>query len=216
MSKPILLTSAGVCALTLGLAGVAHADPAPTKTVASIAPEASSGPTATTPDERDTTSETEHARVRGGFSLNGGGAFGLAQGPVVSLALRLGVQVNRLFGVYYQQSPMIFLASNDNGVAAGFLDLNSVLGSVTLADMLDIAAGPSLDYYAAGGCGSADCSAGSGWQLGVHGRLALNLGGRDKETGRRSGLSIGLDEHPMFGAGSVLALTTLGIGGEWY
>jgi hypothetical protein len=216
MSKSILLVSTGVCALTLGLGGVAHADPTPSKSVASIAPDSSGGSSAGSPDERDTASESEHARVRGGFSLNGGWAFGLAQGPVISLALRLGMQVNRIFGVYYQQSPMIFLASNDTGIATGFLDLNSVLGSVTLADMVDLAAGPSLDYYAAGGCSTADCSAGSGWQLGVHGRIALALGGRDKDTGRRSGLSLGLDEHPIFGGGSVLALTTLGIGGEWY
>jgi hypothetical protein len=214
MSKPILLS--GVCALTLSLAGVAHADPAPAKSVASIAPDGAAGSTAAPTADRDTTSESEHARVRGGFSLNGGGAFGLAQGPVISLALRLGLQINRTFGIYYQQSPLVFLASNDSGVAAGFLDLNSVLGSVTLADMVDLAAGPSVDYFAAGGCGTTDCAAAAAWQLGVHGRVALNLGGRDKGTGRRSGLSIGLDEHPIFGASSVLALTTLGIGGEWY
>jgi hypothetical protein len=212
-----LATSA--VALTAG--GVAHADPAP-KTVASLGADAPSTGGAVQPDT--TSSPSEGTRIRGGFSLNGGVAAGIASGPAFSLGLRLGAQFGRYFGVYYQQSPMLFLASNGsgNGGAAAFLDMNSVLASLTLADIFEIGAGPSLDYYAAAAAGCdatvVNCSTAtaSGWQLGMHGRLALTLGGRDATTGRRSGFSIGLDEHPMFADGQVLALTTLGVGGEWY
>jgi hypothetical protein len=216
MSKLIPFVRAGACALAWTLSGAAHAE-STTKSVASLGPDGQP-PSLAAPVERDASApDSEGARLRGGFSLNGGAAFGLASGPILSMAVRLGVQVTRAFGLYYQQSPMIFLASNEGSTAAGFLDLNSALASLTLADILDVAAGPSVDYYAAGSCGMAnDCAGASGWQLGMHGRLALTLGGRDRETGRRSGFSVGLDEHPMFGGGSVLALTTLGVGGEWY
>jgi len=241
MPKPFAPVAA--CALALTVGGVARAEPAPavaqpgssakaaksassTKSVASLGPNGQdapdgTGPLATAPLEPDSTSDARDVvRLRGGFSLNGGTAFGMASGPVLSAAARLGVQVSRSFSVYYQQSPTLFLASNQGATATGFLDLNSVLASVTLADVVDVGAGPSLDYYAAGSCSVAnECSAAGGargWQLGSHGRVAITLGARDRETGRRSGVSIGIDEHPMFGGGAVLALTTLGIGGEWY
>jgi hypothetical protein len=239
MSKPI--AAAAACALAMTLGGVARAEPVSTaaqagtsakaakstgasKSVASLGPngqDTADGPgaLATAPLEPDTTDDgRDVVRLRGGFSLNGGTAFGMATGPVLSAAARVGVQVSRSFAVYYQQSPTLFLASNQGATATGFLDLNSVLASVTLADVIDVGAGPSVDYRAAGTCSIAnECTAaGTGWQLGSHGRVAITLGARDPETGRRSGVSIGLDEHPMFGGGSVLALTTLGIGGEWY
>jgi len=238
MSKPI--AAAAACALAMTLGAVAHAEPASTaaqaggsaksaksagssKAVATLGPNGQDvegpGALATAPLEPDSTDDARDVvRLRGGFSLNGGTAFGMASGPVLSAAARVGVQVSRSFAVYYQQSPTLFLASNQGATATGFLDLNSVLASVTVADVLDLGAGPSVDYRAAGSCSIAnECtSAGTGWQLGSHGRVAITLGARDPETGRRSGVSIGLDEHPMFGGGSVLALTTLGIGGEWY
>lgn len=216
LNKTLAALATFAVALTAG--GVAHADPAP-KSVASLGAD---GPSTGGAVQRDSTesSPAEGTRVRGGFSLNGGAAAGIASGPAFSLGLRLGAQFGRYFGVYYQQSPMLFLASNGSGsgAAAAFLDMNSVLAALTLADIVEIGAGPSLDYYAAAGCDSTavNCSTASGWQLGMHGRLALTLGGRDATTGRRSGFSIGLDEHPMFADGQVLALTTLGVGGEWY
>jgi hypothetical protein len=213
-TKLLAILATGSLALTA--AGVAHADPAP-KTVASLGSDA---PSAGAPVQPDTmSSPSEGTRVRGGFSLNGGVASGIASGPAFSLGLRLGAQFGRYFGVYYQQSPLLFLASTGTGAAAAFMDLNSVLASLTLADIVEIGAGPSLDYYAATGCDASQLACSNvttGWQLGMHGRLALTLGGRNATTGRRSGFSVGLDEHPMFADGQVLALTTLGVGGEWY
>jgi hypothetical protein len=212
--RPKSLATALVATVALATAS-AHAEPTESKKVASLGAD---GPSAA-PVQPDTTPSTsEGTRLRGGFSLNGGMAAGLASGPAVSLALRIGAQMGRYFGLYYQQSPLIFVASSGDGTtAAAFLDMNSILASVVLADMIDLGAGPSLDYYAAGACdANVNCAAASGWQLGMHGRLALTLGGRDATTGRRSGFSIGVDEHPMFAGGQVLALTTLGIGGEWY
>ncbi len=160
---------------------------------------------------------TESVRARGGFSFNGGGGFGVAGGGTASIAGRVGVQFNRWFSAYYQALPMVFLAGNENGIAAGFVFANSALANFTLGDVVDLGVGPSVDYSAIGGCNAGlDCNAARGVELGLHGRLALNLGGRDPLTGRRSAFSIGVDVHPIFTAAGPFFLATAGIGGEWF
>jgi hypothetical protein len=165
----------------------------------------------------------ESVRLRGGFSFNGGAGLGGADGPVASVGLRLGVQFNRWFSVYYQNSPLLFAVGTSNGLALGGMDLNSVLANFTLGDFFEIGVGPSVDYYSIAGCSTGDsssvgasCAAASGAGFGAHGRAALNLGGRNAVTGRRSGFSIGLDAHPLFTGDRVVVLTTLGIGAEWF
>lgn len=181
-----------------------HSAPAPTQVVIS-SPSTMAEP------------QRENVRVRGGFSFNGGMGLGLAGGASASFGGRLGVQFNRYFSTYYQATPMVFLAGNDNGVAAGFLMANSLLANVTLFDLLEIGAGPSVDYASIAGCASSlECDAANGIEFGVHSRLALNLGGRDPSTGRRSAFSIGVDVHPIFTPAGTLFLATAGLGGEWY
>jgi hypothetical protein len=159
---------------------------------------------------------SEPVRFRFGFSLNGGGAVGGASGPVMGAALRLGAQLHRMFGVYYQQSPNAFLVATNDGVAAGFMDMNSVLASFTFVDPLELSIGPSLDYLALGGCSSEGCNAASGTHFGVHGRVALHLGGRNPTSGRRSAFTIGVDAHPIFTGGESVVLVTGGLGAEFY
>lgn len=170
----------------------------------------------TSASHADELSGAEAVRVRGGFSLNGGGGFGVASGGTVSGAVRIGAQFNRWFSTYYQASPLVFLAANDSGLVAGFLFANSVLANVTLGDVFELGVGPSVDYAALGGCSvGLDCAAANGVEFGVHGRLALQLGSRNPSTGRRSAFSIGLDVHPVFTPAGTLFLGTLGLGGEW-
>jgi hypothetical protein len=160
-------------------------------------------------------------RLRGGFSLNGGVLFAPgsdgAIGPAISLSARLGVQVNHLFSVYYQQTPMLHFIHGPNGYAAGFNDYNTVLANFTLGHMFEIGAGPSLDYLAIGvvtndlGVGSASTLA-----PGAHARLALLIGGLSGNGPRRSGFAIGVDVHPSFAFDTVLLAATAGVGADWY
>lgn len=183
----------------------------------SLAHAARAEPRVTAASEPQVVTESEGVRLRGGFSFNGGGGFGVAGGGSASFGARLGVQFGRYFSTYYQASPIVFLAGNDNGIAAGFLMANSLLANVTLADFLDVGVGPSLDYSAIAGCNSGfDCDAAKGLEFGLHGRLAINLGGRDRLTGRRSAFSIGVDVHPIFTPAGTLFIATGGIGGEWF
>lgn len=159
----------------------------------------------------------EGVRMRGGFSFNGGGGLGAASGGTASVAARIGAQFNRWFSTYYQAQPILFVAGNESGVAAGLVFANSLLANFTLADFFDLGVGPSLDYSAIAGCNAGfDCDAARGFELGLHGRAAINLGSRNTTTGSRSGFSIGLDVHPMFTPAGTVFLAMLGIGGEWF
>lgn len=112
---------------------------------------------------------------------------------------------------------MAFLAGGENGLVAGAIFANSLLVNATLGDFFDVGVGPSLDYSAIAGCNAGlNCDAAKGVEFGLHGRLAINLGGRDRDTGRRSGFSIGIDMHPIFTPAGTLMLATAGLGGEWF
>jgi hypothetical protein len=175
-------------------------------------------------------------RLRGGFSVNGGIMF-LPNtphlGPAFGFAGRIGAQINHYFGIVYQNTPMVTLTAQENAdgssggsFSAGFVDYNSFLAMLTLFHMLDIGAGPSVDFLAVAngaasvGTGlpipSTSSSSSSGVSFGMHGRLALNIGGLSGNGPRRSGFAIGIDAHPLFtGAGKGLSLTA-GLGAEWY
>ena len=157
-------------------------------------------------------------RLRGGFSLNGGTAFGNGlSGGVVSLGVRLGVQFNHYFGIYYQNTPMVTLLGASDGIAAGFIDYNSTIANLTLLHAIDIGAGPSVDYVSVAGCTTdIECGSSSTVAFGIHSRVALNIGGLSGTGPRRSGFSLGVDMHPIFLPAGTLVTLTGGIGGEWY
>ncbi len=178
--------------------------------------------TTTTPVTAATTPEKSEVkdgfRLRGGFSLNGGTAFGNGlSGGVVSLGVRLGVQFNHYFGIYYQNTPMVTLLGASDGIAAGFIDYNSTLANLTLLHAIDIGAGPSVDYVSVAGCtADIECGSSSSVAFGIHSRVALNIGGLSGNGPRRSGFSLGVDVHPIFLSAGTLVTMTGGIGGEWY
>jgi hypothetical protein len=167
----------------------------------------------------------EQGRFRFGFTINGGaGSGGDLSGPNVGVTFRFGWQINRLFGAYYQPTAFVWVGSSDKctgscsiGAIAG-VD-NSILGSISPVDLLEIAAGPSADYLTGGaasaGPGSASASAFSSVYFGVHGRVGLTLGSRNPKTGRRSGFTISGDLHPTFASGTTVMMYTLGLGGDW-
>jgi hypothetical protein len=185
------------------------------------------------PGDRPTNNEVRDGlRLRGGFSANGGVLL-LPNNPAgggFSLAGRVGLQFNHYLSLYYQNTPLVgATAAHDvaSGMRTGtvaFADYNSVLLDLTLLHMIDIGAGPSLDYIAlaqgslmGSGLGTtASASAGTGLAAGAHGRFAFNIGGLSGNGPRRSGFSLGVDAHPIFlGIGKAMSLTA-GLGAEWY
>ncbi len=243
----MLLGTMAVASLA-GLAGSAHAQsepaPAPAAPAAPAAPEAPP-PAAPSPSAAAPASPAAPAvvvvegrppadkvkdgvRLRAGISLNGG-VFLLPANPAggaVSIGVRLGVQFNHYLSLYYQNTPILGAnAAHDMRSATVVVaDYNSALLNLTLLHMLDIGAGPSLDYVGVakgtlnidGLASSANLSTGSGVAGGGHARVAFNIGGLSGNGPRRSGFAIGVDAHPMFmGIGKALSLTA-GLGAEWY
>jgi hypothetical protein len=158
----------------------------------------------------------DRVRLRSGLALNGGWTFGPVQGPIAAASLRLGIQFGRVFGLYVQSMPQLFVVLGDMGAAAGFALNNSLLMGFTLFDFLELATGPSADFVAAAGLKRAGASSDAVWGLGIHGRVGLHLGQRNPNGGNRSGLSIALDVHPIFAGTAILFMTTLGVGIDWY
>jgi hypothetical protein len=179
--------------------------------------------------EPDEDEERDGFRLRFGTNMGGGIIEApTGTGGVVAFAGRLGAQINHSFGIYYQNTPMLTFTpestADSAGFKAGFIDYNSLLGSVTLLHFLEVAGGPSLDYVAVASCSAtftltnpnAGCESTSKWVFGLHGRGALILGGVSGDGPRRSGFAIGADIHPAFLPEGTTVSFTLGIGGEWY
>ena len=200
--------------------------PPPAPPIVPVAPPVAAPPPAV-PVEPE---EKSHMRLRGGFSLNGGLVHTPdGNGPAFGLAARLGVQLNAYFGLYYQNTPLVTFApsqaSQSVSFHAGFADYNTVLASLTLLDMFEFAAGPSVDYAKYADCSAgvtgfvptSGCESGSSIALGGHGRVSFDLGGLfgdGKE--RRSGFLINADIHPLLLSDLSAFSATLGIGAEWY
>ena len=195
--------------------------PAPSKPpVAAVAP----------PEVPVVPEEPSEIRLRGGFSLNGGLVHTPAgNGPAFGLAGRLGIQFNSYLGLYYQNTPLVTFAPSKAATSvsfhAGFADYNTLLASLTLLDMLEIAAGPSVDYAKYADCSAgvtgfvptSGCESGSSVALGGHGRVSFNFGGLfGGGKGRRSGFLINADIHPLLLSDLSAFSATFGLGGEWY
>jgi len=206
-----ILIGTMVIACLGGLASAAHAQSEP----APAPPAASSG-------------VKDGVRLRAGIGL-GGGVFLLPSNPTggaVGPAVRIGVQINHYISILYQNTPIVgATATHDkrSGTVL-FADYNSLLLNLTLLHMIEIGAGPSLDYVALAhgsltidGLNSmASADTGTGLAAGGHARAAFIIGGLSGNGPRRSGFVIGVDAHPMFlSTGRALSLTA-GLGAEWY
>lgn len=155
-------------------------------------------------------------RFRSGISLGGGVTVGPVLGPTAALSVRLGAQWGRYFGTYLQSQPTVFFVSSDAGVVVGFTVNNSLLAALTLFDMLELGVGPSLDYLGLAGCAGSSCIAGTGLAFGADARVAVNFGHRDPRGGRRSGLTLSADLHPLFVGDSVVFFTVFSVGVDWF
>lgn len=218
VAAPIVLAASGAFAQDAQ-------PPAPTGTPGAppaVAP-ATTAPAApaTTTEHKD---DEYEGRLRIGFNINGGyGTAGNLSGPTFGGTFRVGWQIDALMGAYYQISPMVWAGSvsgaSNLSISAIAGVQNSFMFSLTPADIIEVAAGPSADYLGGGSSsvgGVTAASAFGGVYLGIHGRVALHLGGRNPQTQRRRGFTLGGDIHPSFTPGDVSTFFTLGLGGDWY
>jgi len=168
------------------------------------------------------------SRFRWGISALGGpviygGGGGTHGGGGVDL--RFGAQINNMFAVYGQP---VFLVSGGQTVSAGAGGASvsqsafifggvGVLGDVTLADLVYLAAGPELMAIGGGGVSatsgaggsSSSVSAGTGTFFSVAARAGLALG--SVKPTRRKAFTIGLDFRAIFTSNVTVApLVALG------
>lgn len=182
-------------------------------------------------DARAQGRSTDGVRVRGGISLVGGpyiptGVSGMSTtGGAAGLSFRIGVQINHYVGVYVQSQNLFggIYATNASGAQSGALmghSQNALLASVTLAHVLELAAGPSVDVLGFGNCDSATLACGTGVEtgLGGHARAAILLGGWAPTSARRFGFSMSADIHPTkyVGQNGGLVGVMLGLGLDWF
>ena len=139
------------------------------------------------------------------------------------------MQFNSYLGLYYQNTPLVTFAPSTGAQSAsfhaGFADYNTILASLTLLDVLEIAAGPSVDYAKYADCSAgvtgftptSGCASGSSVALGGHARVSFDFGGLlASGNERRSGFAIGADIHPLLLSDVSAFSFTVGLGGEWY
>jgi hypothetical protein len=179
----------------------------------------------------------DHPRFRFGIEAGLGYMFasstlGSAHGPAVNLGLRLGLQINNPWAVYFQSSVPIGVAAGltRDGTAVGGVAIawnHGMLAEVTLGDMLHLGFGPSFDQVLGGICtnstdlgngtttrpsNTTSCIGSAGAAFGMTGRIAATFG--VTRPSRRKAFSLGLDLHPTFTPSGTFFFTTLNAGYE--
>ncbi len=168
-------------------------------------------------------------RVRYGFSILGGvtavgGDYAGSASGVGGASGRIGVQINRQWGVYLNEQAVIggyILAGYDWVRTVVFASAQtSLMGSFIARDRLEIALGPSLDALAAISVDATSSAtavgAYEGTAFGLHLRAAVLLGRVDPTLPGRAGFSLSLEAHPTFFSGFTLMTLCVGLGGDWY
>jgi hypothetical protein len=157
-----------------------------------------------------------HPRLRLGFSGVGGGFVGAFQGAGGGLAVRVGVQLNDVVGIYLQGHGLIteFLPDPRPTSIIGFA-FHELMLDITLLEIFQFGAGPSIDFI--WGCtndnGGAMCGRGGAF-FGGDFRIAFAFGGHG--PGRREGIVFSIDAHPTWVDHDFATMMLFGIGGELY
>lgn len=147
--------------------------------------------------------EEKGLRLRLGFNLGGGVVVGDATGPVVGGGIRGGLQLSNLVGLYLQTGANVLIASPKGAggtTAVAFIPFTGMV-SISPVSQLELAIGPSLDYYS----GATTTSTAGGAAFGIAGRVSVHPFGR-------SGFAIGADIHPLFIDGITVVPITFGLG----
>ncbi len=155
------------------------------------------------------------AYLRFRFGASGVGGAVIASGPDIGMGgaqLRFGINMGDMLAFYYQPTGLIgsFIDRPDGSESIAGLMWNTAMAELTFADMLQLGVGPSMDFV--WGCDNRfqneiECDA-SNPIFGIHGRVAVVLGGDG--PGRRGGLTLSADVHPMFYEWDEVALSVIG------
>jgi hypothetical protein len=155
--------------------------------------------------------------VRGGFGLGGGFLYGGEFYGLLAAQARIGVQFNDTWGLIYSNTPSIAVLDTSVASFVLFQDWNTVMPTVTLADVVDLGVGPSLDVYTAALCGGGECITGTALGFGLHQRVAFLIGSSFPNQPRRVGFQLGADLHETFGAYGLESLSlAIQLGAEWF
>ena len=147
--------------------------------------------------------EDNGIRPRLGLNLGGGIVVGDATGGVVGGGIRGGVQLNNLVGLYVQTGANVLIATPQGSADTKAIVFVPFSGMISLSPVkqLELAIGPSLDYYG----GATTTSASGGAAFGIAGRVSVH-------PFSRSGFAIGMDIHPLFIDGIAIVPITFGLG----
>ncbi|AKF05495.1 hypothetical protein DB32_002644 [Sandaracinus amylolyticus] len=158
-------------------------------------------------------------RPRLGASINGGYTFNEPEGWMLGGSLRLGIQIGDLVAAYYQPTAQYASLVAQGGSEEGAFSLwNSFMFELTPADVISIAAGPSIDVWTgcddgAQGDGQVGTArdrgcAGSNPFFGLHGRVALNIG--SDGPGKRHAIQVSFEVHPTWFGDDFQTIALLG------
>jgi hypothetical protein len=203
-----LTTTAAACAITIfAFTGVASAQeavpltpaapasaaPAPAPAEPAPAAAAPAAPAAAAPAE----DPADKTRFRFAVHLVGGPwILPDKSGGAGGVGFQLGAQINDNVGVYYNGTAAI---GAGYGTAGAFV-YNSVVPELTLANIFQVGAGPSLDSFAFGSVSlkttGAKAVAIAGTFFGIQGRIGVALG--SSKPGKKGRFMLGLELHPTF------------------
>jgi len=160
-------------------------------------------------------------RLRFALGITGGPYVGDNVGGGGGLWGQLGIQINRLIGVYYQTHAMIGYVSARNNFSGcadaagcgffGGIWLNELMIDFTIQDVFQIGVGPSVDLFSVDGYTEGF--------FGADARIGVAFG---RNRWRRAGFMLGVDVHPTFvtdstfPTSSVATAILLTLGGGFY
>ena len=161
-------------------------------------------------------------RFRWGWSLEGGPYFfNGGTGGIGGATVRMGAQINELFGVYAQAAGFGGGGGNISSASGASVEVIAaaslgVLAELDLGNVFYIAAGPEIMAGEAGadsaGPGGASVSESVGAFFSLTGRLGVVLG--RVTPMRRKGFQLGLDFHTIITPGGVVITPMLALGLE--
>lgn len=164
----------------------------------------------------------ELIQPRVGFSVLGGYTFDEPDGWMLGGSVRLGMSFGGWFSVSYQ--PTALYAALDrpgSGEDGAFALWNTLLFELTPIEFLSIGFGPSVDVWvdcdrgvatnveqaAALSGGKVGCAEENA-SFGLHGRVALNLGGHGPGSG--GGVQVSFEAHPTWFGDDFTTVALLG------
>jgi hypothetical protein len=173
---------------------LAPASAAPAPAPAAATPAAPAVTPATTPEAEDPADKT---RFRFAVHLVGGPwILPDKSGGAGGIGFQLGAQINDNVGVYYNGTAAV---GAGYGTAGAFV-YNSVVPELTLANIFQVGAGPSLDSFAFGSVSlkntGAKAVAIAGTFFGIQGRIGVAIG--SSKPGKKGRFMLGLELHPTF------------------